>query len=83
MDRKHIIFFSGRINKNNEIESTIETSICLFVYTYCNLKQNICLVDDHDNYTCKVSPNTLKDIKYECLTVNEIEVHVSHLFICC
>ncbi|GFT10224.1 glutathione S-transferase C-terminal domain-containing protein [Nephila pilipes] len=69
MNSCDILFLSARINEEQGmVDTTIETSICLFVYSYCGLELKVYLIDDRDDYICKVSLEVLRNINYEFFT---------------
>ncbi|GFU42390.1 glutathione S-transferase C-terminal domain-containing protein [Trichonephila clavipes] len=69
MNSDDLLILSARINEEQgTVEATIESSICLFVYAYCGLELKVHLIDDKDDYDCKVSSELLKIINYEFFT---------------
>ncbi|KFM64686.1 hypothetical protein X975_22737, partial [Stegodyphus mimosarum] len=67
-------YLSGRFDEaDNKIEITIETYICLFVYTYCDLDQEVCIVDSEDKYQCFGPPRALNAIKHEYIKKELVE----------
>ncbi|KAG8178028.1 hypothetical protein JTE90_015831 [Oedothorax gibbosus] len=79
MSCNDIIYLSARLNKYEKIETTIETYICMFVYTYCELKNPICFIDDHRNYCCEVSQASFKDEKFKFIPDNALLAAGVHL----
>ncbi|KAG8172096.1 hypothetical protein JTE90_013180, partial [Oedothorax gibbosus] len=79
MSCNDIIYLSARLNKDNRIETTIETCISMFVYTYCELKNPICFIDDHRNYCCEVSQTSFKKDKFKFIPNNALQAEGVHL----